>query len=37
MPDEEAMALAQPQAWFTYHLYHKAPDWLGPAVSQSLG
>ena len=26
-----------PEAWFTYHLYHKAPDWLGPAVSESLG
>lgn len=28
---------APPDLWFTYHLYHKAPDWLGPAVSQSLG
>jgi glycosyltransferase involved in cell wall biosynthesis len=27
----------RPQAWFTYHLYHKAPDWLGPSVSQGLG
>lgn len=26
-----------PEAWFTYHLYHKAPDWLGPAVSEGLG
>lgn len=26
-----------PEAWFTYHLYHKAPDWLGPHVSRSLG
>ncbi|MDH3671445.1 MAG: glycosyltransferase family 4 protein [Gammaproteobacteria bacterium] len=26
-----------PEAWFTYHLYHKAPDWLGPRVSRSLG
>ena len=25
-----------PDLWFTYHLYHKAPDWLGPAVSQAL-
>jgi hypothetical protein len=25
-----------PQAWFTYHLYHKAPDWLGPTVSRAL-
>ncbi len=23
--------------WFTYHLYHKAPDHLGPAVSRALG
>jgi glycosyltransferase involved in cell wall biosynthesis len=29
---EEAPAL-----WFTYHLYYKAPDWLGPAVSAALG
>lgn len=28
---------ARPQLWFTYHLYYKAPDWLGPAVSRSLG
>ena len=20
----------RPTAWFTYHLYHKAPDWIGP-------
>jgi glycosyltransferase involved in cell wall biosynthesis len=26
-----------PGLWFTYHLYHKAPDWLGPAVSAALG
>lgn len=26
----------RPQLWFTYHLYHKAPDWLGPAVSRAL-
>ncbi len=26
----------RPAAWFTYHLYHKAPDWLGPAVSGTL-
>lgn len=28
---------ARPQAWFTYHLYHKAPDWLGPPVADALG
>jgi glycosyltransferase involved in cell wall biosynthesis len=27
---------ARPDLWFTYHLYYKAPDWLGPAVSRSL-
>ena len=27
----------RPQLWFTYHLYYKAPDWLGPAVSAALG
>src|SRR5689334_12012332 len=28
---------AAPELWFTYHLYHKAPDWLGPAVADALG
>ena len=28
---------ARPDLWFTYHLYHKAPDWLGPTVSARLG
>ena len=27
----------RPQAWLTYHLYHKAPDWIGPPVAQALG
>ncbi len=31
-----AAAAARPEAWFTYHLFHKAPDWLGPAVSAAL-
>lgn len=32
-----AMAKEQrPGLWFTYHLYHKAPDWLGPAISAAL-
>lgn len=26
----------RPQAWLTYHLYHKAPDWIGPAVCGAL-
>src|SRR6266446_9403855 len=28
---------AAPELWFTYHLYHKAPDWLGPVVADALG
>ena len=33
-----AMSPSQrPRLWFTYHLYHKAPDWLGPRVSAELG
>lgn len=27
----------RPDVWFTYHLYYKAPDWLGPTVSAALG
>ena len=27
----------RPKAWFTYHVYHKAPDWIGPTVSRALG
>jgi glycosyltransferase involved in cell wall biosynthesis len=27
----------RPRAWLTYHLYDKAPDWIGPAVAQGLG
>jgi glycosyltransferase involved in cell wall biosynthesis len=27
----------RPQVWFTYHVYHKAPDHLGPAVGAALG
>jgi glycosyltransferase involved in cell wall biosynthesis len=26
-----------PELWFTYHVYHKAPDWIGPTVSDALG
>ena len=28
---------AAPELWLTYHLYYKAPDWLGPRVSDALG
>ena len=27
----------RPELWFTYHCYHKAPDWVGPRVSRALG
>jgi len=27
----------RPEMWFTYHLYYKAPDWIGPCVSKALG
>ncbi len=27
----------RPRLWVTYHLYHKAPDWIGPPVSRALG
>ena len=30
-PDE------RPDLWFTYHVYYKAPDWLGPIVASGLG
>ena len=34
----EAMpAERRPQAVFTYHVYDKAPDWIGPMVAQALG
>ena len=26
----------RPQLWFTYHLYYKAPDWIGPQVAKAL-
>ncbi len=26
----------RPDLWFTYHLYHKAPDWIGMAVARKL-
>ena len=28
---------ARPSAWFTYHLYYKAPDLIGPEVARGLG
>jgi len=26
----------RPDLWFSYHLYHKAPDLLGPSISRAL-
>ncbi len=26
----------RPETWFTYHLYYKAPDWIGPSVCRAL-
>lgn len=26
----------RPEIWFTYHVYYKAPDWLGPTVAAAL-
>ena len=33
----EGPAGRSPDLWFTYHVYHKAPDWIGPVVSECLG
>ncbi len=27
----------RPDIWFTYHLYYKAPDWIGPIVAETMG
>lgn len=27
----------RPAVWLTYHLYYKAPDWIGPAAARALG
>lgn len=28
---------APPRLWFTYHVYYKAPDLIGPTIAQRLG
>jgi glycosyltransferase involved in cell wall biosynthesis len=33
---EARPAASRPRAWFTYHLYYKAPDWIGPRVATAL-
>ncbi len=30
-------AAQRPDIWFTYHLYYKAPDWIGPEICAALG
>ena len=25
-----------PELWFTYHVYHKSPDWIRPTISGHL-
>ncbi len=30
-------AAARPEIWLTYHLHHKAPDYLGPPIARGLG
>jgi glycosyltransferase involved in cell wall biosynthesis len=30
-------AAERPALWFTYHVYYKAPDWIGPRVAAALG
>src|SRR3954465_6914313 len=30
-------ARERPRLWFTYHVYYKAPDWIGPRVADGLG
>lgn len=32
-----AWASDPPALWFTYHVYYKAPDWIGPAVAAAFG
>jgi len=26
----------RPELWFSYHVYHKSPDWLGPEIASAL-
>ena len=33
----ERPAARRPDLWFTYHLYYKAPDWVGPLAARRLG
>ena len=31
----DARAGERPRLWFTYHVYYKAPDWIGPRVADA--
>lgn len=33
----ESGEMQTPDFWFSYHVYHKSPDWIGPMVSSRLG
>ena len=28
--------IAKPDLWFSYHVYYKSPDWIGPKVARAL-
>ena len=30
-------ALDPPDLWFSYHVYYKSPDWIGPEIARGLG
>jgi len=30
-------AVPRPALWFSYHVYYKSPDWIGPTVTGKLG
>ncbi len=34
---KRVLAVTRPKLWFTYHCYYKAPDLIGPRVSDALG
>jgi glycosyltransferase involved in cell wall biosynthesis len=29
-------SVPRPDVWFSYHVYYKSPDWIGPAVARAL-
>ncbi|MGI9408376.1 MAG: glycosyltransferase family 1 protein, partial [Hyphomicrobiaceae bacterium] len=33
--DVRAGRQCRPDLWFTYHVYHKAPDWIGSQVASA--